>query len=136
MGAYEGLSGSWAIRIIALLVSVIGGAIVTFCWSELWHWYLHKSYPEAFPGSDRDRVIAISLGVLERGVFTALVLWLPAAVGAPAGAWIVVKSAAGWGALAGGKEAGRSRFYVALMGSLVSISWAMFWGIWGAEATR
>ena len=113
---------------IALLASVVGGAFVTFIWSELWHAYLRRKMGGQ-PLNDRARPIGITLGILERLLLTAFVLWLPTAVGAFAGAWILVKSAGGWGDIAREKPHARMRFFVHLSGSIASVLWAVGCGM-------
>jgi hypothetical protein len=110
----------------ALLVSVVGGIPVTLAWSQAFHWILRKTY------ADHRRVwIGVTFGLLERTLLTTFVLWLPMAVGPFAGTWIVAKGIIGWGDLDSKTEDGRARYAVTLMGSLVSILWAIGWGIWG-----
>lgn len=119
---------------IALFASAVLGIPLTFTWSEFWHWYL-KRYRMVVPPTspDRDRVIGISIGILERLFLTTLVIWLPNASGPVAATWIIAKAAVGWD-LTGKKEANldsRRRYSVHLMNSATSIFWALAWGIWG-----
>jgi len=115
-------------------MSMIVGALITFLWSEVWHTWLHRTFPRDFPNSfNRSKLLAIMIGVLERGLLTTFIIWLPQAAGPFAGAWIAVKAVAGWGDKRD-DIASRSRYYVALIGSLVSIFWAVGWGIWGMSS--
>lgn len=115
---------------IAILASVLGGMAVTFVWAEFWHWVLRRQFSE-ISKSDRVRWVARVMGILERGLLTTLVLWLPGAVGAFAGALIAVKAVAGWGDLRSEFLPGRARYYVSMMNGIVSIFWALACGIWG-----
>jgi hypothetical protein len=115
----------------ALWISIFGGFIVTLAWSEGWHWYLRWKFPTVFKTRDGLRPIGITIGLIERGLITTLVVFMQPAVGPFAGAWIVVKAAAGWGSLKNDTLPSRSRYYVTLLGSLVSIFWAIAWGLWG-----
>ena len=75
-------------------------------------------------------MISITFGVLERALLTIFVLWLPMAAGPFVGAWIAVKAVIGWGGQDQKENDARARYVVALSGSMVSILWAVSWGIW------
>jgi hypothetical protein len=116
---------------IALLASVLGGVVATVIWAEISHFLLRKSYPE-FTGKDRSNLIGPIMGIVERLLLTILTLWLPQALGPIAAAVIAVKAVLGWGDLqASNTRPGRTRYSVSFMNGLVSIIWAVAWGIWG-----
>ena len=115
----------------ALFISVIIGIPVTWAWSN----FCHRFYREN-SGDQRYHALSITFGVLERTLITTLVLWLPMAVGPFAGAWLVVKSIVGWAGMDVKEHAARARFSVTLFGSLVSILWALGWGIWGMSPPK
>lgn len=112
--------------VTALTMSVVVGMVVTWIWSSILHRMLKKDYND-----QRLPWIGVAFGVLERGLLTTFVLWLPQAAGPFVGAWIAVKAVTGWGDLDQKQEKGRRRYAVTLMGSMLSILWAVGWGIWG-----
>lgn len=118
---------------LALLISVAGGAVLTFAWSEVSHRLNRKNYTEP-EQLIRHRTLSFIFGVLQRALLTTFAIWIPMAVGPFAGTWLVAKSIVNWAGMDAKSHAGRARFSVALFGSLVSILWAVAWGIWGNSA--
>jgi hypothetical protein len=118
--------------ISALSISVVVGALVTWLWSSLLHWLNHESYEE-LPADARKKhhTFSITIGAVERLLLTALVIWLPAAVGPLGAAWLGGKAAVGWAGMGAPEgHAARARFVVTLLGSAISFLWAIGWGIW------
>jgi hypothetical protein len=68
-------------------------------------------------------------GYIERALVTVVVMWLPASAGTLIAAWLALKMAGGWGALRTGTTRARAAYSVALVGSLLSITWALGWGL-------
>jgi hypothetical protein len=83
----------------------------------------------------------IASGVFERALATAFVIWIPAAVGPFTGTWIVAKAAGGWAFVvqptADAYDDYRKALYFAgLLGSVVSLGWAIAWGLWAPPGHR
>jgi hypothetical protein len=116
-------------------MSVVGGVPITWLWSEFCHFLLRRRLLQTKKRADpspRGRLFSGIFGVLERTLLTTFVLWLPTGAGAFVGALLIAKAAIGWGDLGDNKkDAGRARYVVTMFGSMVSILWAVAWGIWG-----
>jgi hypothetical protein len=54
---------------IAILASVIGGAVVTAIWTEICYLLLRKSYPDQFTGVDRSPWIGRIVGIFRTPTF-------------------------------------------------------------------
>ena len=118
---------------IALFFSTIIGLGVMFVWTALWHWYANWCDRRAGLGislGERDLPTVIIGGAVERGLVTALVLWLPSEVGVIVAGLITVKAIGSWGQVSLATLSGRRRYYAHFMGSLGSMFWALAWGIW------
>ncbi|MCX7311401.1 MAG: hypothetical protein WCG92_21700 [Hyphomicrobiales bacterium] len=115
----------------AMILSVFGGIPVTWLWTEFLHRLLKRTETDI-----RRQWVGITFGILERTLLTTFVLWLPIGAGAFAGAWIIVKAVTGWGGLDQKLEPARARYAVVLMGTIVSIIWAIGWGIWGMPESK
>jgi hypothetical protein len=114
---------------IALGLSIVGGIPVTMAWTRLLHYRLRIEYPENFTQYHSDRLISFVVGVVERGIITMLAIWLPQSVGAIVAALLAVKAVGSW---TGDNTSNphRVRFFTALLGSLMSMGWALAFGIW------
>jgi hypothetical protein len=118
------------------IFSIALGVPATWLWSWILHSLNKKNY-EKLPGEagKRHHAFSITFGILERTLLTALVIWLPMAVGPLAAAWLGVKAVVGWAGMneTENHRAGhpaRARFSVTLLGSGFSFLWAIGWGIW------
>jgi hypothetical protein len=110
---------------IAFVAGVVGGIPATFGWSELLHRALNSRNPDREPPG-RIWWIPATVGVFERTLAMTFVLWLPAALGGFMAAWIAVKAAGGWANLAkDGSTEGRAIYFIGLLGSVFSFSWAI-----------
>jgi hypothetical protein len=120
--------------VIALLASVFGGAVITAAWAETSHLILRRNYPQ-FTGKDRSFWGASYIGIVERLLVTMLTIWVPQALGALAATLLVLKAVMGWGDLQNNQDIrpARARYGIALMNSVVSMIWAIGWGIWGTS---
>ena len=116
---------------IALLASVAGGIFVTAIWVALSSCVFQCLYSAQYTKPDGNQIIAHIGGAIERLLLTILVLWLQPAVGPLAGGVLVVRTALGWGELEQNKLKQRFRFYASFLNGLVSVTWAIAWGIWG-----
>ena len=114
----------------ALIASIVGGAIFTAAVSQLLHRIINQQFRWQIDENDRVIWIAVVVGICERAVLTTFAIWISSGAATFAGAMLAVKAAASWGSLAADSKAGRSHFFVTIIGSLASILWALGWGIW------
>jgi hypothetical protein len=130
-------------RRTAFAMSIGAGALVTLVWSET----VHRSVERKFKGLEYPEITRITwmpamIGVLERALVTTFAIWLPMALGPFMGAWIVAKAAGGWLLIPPGGEAPkfndykRARNSAGLMASVVSLGWAVAWGLWAPPGHR
>jgi hypothetical protein len=116
---------------IALLASVVGGVVVIFIWVTLTNWAYKKIYPDQFTQPDGGQIIAQIGGGLERLLLTILTLWVQPALGPLAAGVLTVRVALGWGEFEHNKLKKRFRLYASFLNGLVSVIWAIAWGVWG-----
>jgi hypothetical protein len=120
-------------------MSIVGGAVVTLIWTELLHWIVRRQFRKG-PEPSRIRPLPAISGLLERAVVTALVIWIPAGTGPFMGTWIVAKAAGGWAFVARPQgytdDHEKALYFVGLLGSLVSLGWALGWGLWAPPGHR
>ena len=118
--------------VVALAGSVVLGAAFTLVSAEMLHNSLEGTFPNiAAAGPSRVRWIGAMIGALHRGLLTTLVIWLPAATGPVAGALLAVHAILGWGGVDSQTLPGRARYNISMTNQMVSIFWAIAWGIWG-----
>jgi hypothetical protein len=115
---------------LAILLSVVAGVVFTFIWANAAHAIAQWKYPE-LKNKDRGAFIPAFTGALERLLLTITAIWLQPAVGPIAAAIIAVKVVLQWGDLDGKSRSARTRYLVSFTNNLVSITWAIAWGIWG-----
>jgi hypothetical protein len=121
--------------VIALLISVFVGHFIPKCVTK----HLYKVVQEkAKNETDEDRpIVFISelprwIGWIERTLITLVVMWLPASAGTVIVGLLALKMAGGWGAVKAGTTQARAVYSVSLVGSLLSILWAVLWGVLAA----
>jgi hypothetical protein len=116
----------------ALAASIVLGAVFTFLWAEFSYYLRRRKFPvtEADPEAERGRWTSAIMGILQRAFLTTIVIWLPMSTGPIAATLIVVNVAVGWGRYDTKSLEGRSRYTVSLMNGIVSVFWAIAWGIW------
>jgi hypothetical protein len=116
---------------IAILASVLLGAVFTGIWARTSHWFLRKCFQ--FPPDNLGFLIGVLMGIVERLLLTITTLWEPQALGPIAAALIAVKEILGWADLKpkDNDRPSRIRYSVSFMNNLVSVIWAISWGIWG-----
>jgi hypothetical protein len=79
--------------IISYVVSLIGGHFIAG-FSVI---YLKRSIDSTYdPKTSRNTAIDWSIGIIERGITTTLVIWAPSLAGPFIGGWIALKFAANW----------------------------------------
>jgi hypothetical protein len=114
---------------IALAISVIGGALVTFIWAECWYRAFRK---QLGANSQRARGIAALNGVVIRGLLTTTVIWMPQTTGAIVAGLLAVHGFTAWGGLQPQQQEnihGRTRYTISMLNHIISIFWAIAWGI-------
>jgi hypothetical protein len=121
--------------VIALLISVfVGHFIPRYVTKHLYKVVEEKTKNE----TDKDRPIVFItelprwIGWIERTLVTLVVMWLPASAGTVIAALLALKMAGGWGALKTGTTKARAVYSVSLVGSLLSILWAVLCGVLAA----
>jgi len=72
------------------------------------------------------------VGISERAIITTLVIWSPRFLGGFLVGWMALKVASGWGLLKEPTLRNRSIRTIALLGSVVSIGWAIIIGLYFA----
>ncbi len=73
--------------------------------------------------------LSVVVGMVERTVITALVAWSIPGTAAFIGAWVATKMAGGWSSWSSGTVYARSMLFVGLLGSLLSVLFAVIGGI-------
>src|SRR3954471_11089284 len=115
----------------ALLASVVAGLPVTYGTTAFLYRRLNRKYPEDLKGPHRDAWMGTVIGLVERGLVTTLTFWLPQSLGPLVGSWMVIKAAGAWTPDGiPGHLARRVRYFAAILGSLISVFWAIGWGLW------
>ena len=115
---------------VSFLISVFAGGLLPKYLTTYLYDVVEKLEKE---GDDRPIAKVPGLpgltGYVERALVTVVVMWLPASAGTLIAAWLALKMAGGWGALRTGTTRARASYSVALVGSLLSIMWALGWGL-------
>jgi hypothetical protein len=107
-------------------VSVVLAIPFTFGWSWLLH---HLTDDRNLPSPARNRWGPFLIGVLERAVVTTIVGWdLPGSAVYVIG-WMALKHAGCWWDLKDGGKASREKFQVGLLGTLLSVLFAVAGGL-------
>lgn len=119
----------WVNIFLAYGLSVFAAMPVTFLWSR----FLHKLVRPYKTGRDRqaERIwwIPLAVGVLERAIITTLVGSKVPGTAGFIGAWVAVKSAGGWLSWSKGTTYGRATLFVGLLGSAMSLLFAIVGGL-------
>jgi hypothetical protein len=110
-------------------LSVVVGIPVTYFWSRLLHEVVQGRRAPEDQQADRIPWIPLTIGILERAMITTLVGWNVSGAASFIGAWIVVKSAGGWANWSKGTTYGRAVLFVGLLGSAMSVLFALFGGL-------
>ncbi|MFB0521205.1 MAG: hypothetical protein ACETWD_07240 [Desulfatiglandales bacterium] len=119
--------------ILAYALSVGVGIPVTLWWSNFHHKRVQKYKTEKDEQAERDRLIPLLLGVFERLIITTLVGWKVPGTGAFIAGWFGLKSAGGWSSWSKGTTYGRATFFAGLLGSMMSLLFAIVGGLIIAE---
>jgi hypothetical protein len=110
-------------------LSVVAALPVTFLWSWLLHKLVAKHKTAEDTQAERVLWIPLLMGVFERAIITTLVGWQVPGTAGFIGAWVAVKSAGGWSSWSKGTTYGRAVFFTGLLGSAMSILFAVFGGL-------
>jgi hypothetical protein len=113
---------------VALLGSVVLGALFTLAWAQFLHW----CYRETNPDHRKQRVVSLAAlnGAVERALVTAGIIWIPQVIGPVVAALIGIRAVLSWADLDAKTLAGRVRFNISIINTVVSLLWGMGWGIW------
>ncbi len=112
--------------LLGYTVSVIVAIPFTFGWSWLLH---HLIEDKNVPPPARIKWIPLMIGILERALITTVVGWdLPGSAVFVIG-WMVLKTAGSWQDLQSGTPDSRARFSVGLLGTLLSVLFALIGGV-------
>ena len=114
-------------------LSVVVATPVTYLWS----WFLHRAIQNRRtandPEAERIPWIPLMLGIFERAIITTLVGWKVPGTAGFIGAWVAVKSAGGWASWSKGTTYGRAVLFIGLLGSAMSILFALVGGLIAAK---
>jgi hypothetical protein len=111
-------------------VSLVVGAIVLWpAWRLLHH--LTSRIPRTPDDKEATTIwwIPVSIGVVERMVFTTLIAWNVSGAASFIGAWVTIKAVGGWNTWNKGSTYGRATFMIALILSALSAMFGIFGGI-------
>lgn len=114
--------------LLGYFISVFVAVPFTFGWS----WLLHKLLRGDQPKETQPPVVAwipVFIGILERAVITTLVGWGIAGEGMFIVGWLALKSVADWQSLRSPETLARTRFFVGLLGSLLSLLFGLAGGL-------
>ena len=110
--------------------SVLGGPIAWGCWALLdslvkaWH------LPKGQPPAERTPWLSMTMGVVERAIYTTLVAFNVPGAGAFIGAWVTIKALGGWSPLTTDRTPYMQRlFMTGLLSSGVSALMGVLGGI-------
>lgn len=118
---------------LAYVLSVGIAIPVVFLWSEFLYKRVEKYKTEEDEEAGRVRWIPVWVGILERAIITTLVGWGVPGTAGFMGAWVAVKAAGGWRSWSKGTTYGRAIFFVGLLGSAMSLLFAIAGGLIIAE---
>lgn len=120
--------------ILGLSVALIVGTAATTIAVYLMHkWADSKETDEGVPADKRTEKMSLRIhllaGLLERLVFVLLIVANVSAAGAFIGTWVLAKIATGWNRYTDSAIHFRRRAYIGLIGSLISVFFALFGAI-------
>jgi hypothetical protein len=107
----------------AFALSTLGGQLILAPVMELVRRLLVERPRRNWP-------VSFAVGMTERAVTTALVLWAPGYVAPFVGGWTVVKFAAGWGRITSERPSVRVGHVMALVGTTWSFAIAISVALW------
>jgi hypothetical protein len=117
--------------ICAYAMSVALGIPITLGWTISLFWLLNKQIgPSQTDSTTRIWWIPMAIGIFERAIATTLIIWTPKIIAPFIGGWIALKVAGGWGLLKEPTTRNRATFFIGLLGSIVSLGWAIAWGLY------
>lgn len=115
----------WKIFGLGYAISVLVAWPITLWWSTWLHNRVERYKPKPEDPKQEEPAhripwIPITIGILERVLFTTLVGWNVPGAGAFIGSWIMIKALGGWAKWSQGTTYGRAVFGVGLLGSSLS----------------
>lgn len=142
--------GIFSLIIMPVLVVVFGGdkcslyiisfalfgiAIpTTYLWSLCLHTHINNKFPkereENKDKTERIPWIPLTIGIFERAFISMLIGYNISGSAAFLGAWVTIKAIGGWSDISKGKPYGRSIFFIGLLGSIMSLWFAVIIGLY------
>ena len=113
----------------AYTISVLVAIPVTYFWSSLLHKAVLHSRQQDEKEAERISWIPLLVGIFERAIITTLVGWNVSGAAGFIGTWIAIKSAGGWTTWSKGTTYGRATLFVGLLGSALSVAFALLGGL-------
>ena len=105
----------------------------TYIWSLCLHTYINSKFPkereENKDKTDRISWIPLTIGIFERAFIAILIGYNISGSAAFLGAWVTIKAIGGWGDISKGEPYGRSIFFIGLLGSIMSLWFAVIIGL-------
>jgi hypothetical protein len=115
--------------VIGYSVSILVAIPVTWLWARMLHHLIRNldgceaSALESVPWAP------VLIGIFERAMITTMIAWSVSGSGSFIGAWLAIKSAGAWSWWGRDTPYGRATFFIRLLGSSVSILFALCGGI-------
>jgi hypothetical protein len=110
----------------AYFISVVIGAVVSgVCVFFLFRALDWQLGPDHVGHTQRIWWIPMLMGITERAIITTLVIWTPKLLVGFIAGWMALKVAGGWGLLKEPTPRNRSTNGIALLGSVISLGWAI-----------
>jgi hypothetical protein len=120
----------WLLKyLLGYSLSVVVATPVTYWWSRFLHRAIQNRRTPNDPEAERILWIPLMLGIFERAIITTLVGWKVPGTAGFIGAWVAVKSAGGWASWSKGTTYGRAVFFIGLLGSAMSVLFALAGGL-------
>ncbi len=111
---------------------VIGAAVSGVCVSLLFRALDWEIGPDQVGHTHRIWWIPMLIGIAERAITTTLIIWTPKLLVGFIAGWMALKVAGGWGLLKEPTARNRSTNAIALLGSVISLGWAIGVGVYFA----
>ena|SRR5258706_15431790 len=117
----------------AYILSAVVGGLIAGGWVHILVGILHWQIgPDPTSSTERIWWIPVLIGIAERMIVTTLVIWSPKLLAGFIAGWMALKVAGGWGLLRESTARNRSTRAIALLGSVVSLAWAIGIGLYFA----
>jgi hypothetical protein len=116
--------------LIGFLVSVVAAIPATYLWSVFLHRMIERHRQTDDKEATRIHWIPLTVGILERILFTVLVGWNVTGAAGFIGSWVLVKQLGGWNSWGNkGTTYSRAVFFVGLLGNAMSVLFGVVGGL-------